>query len=175
MFFRNWLAILAVLSCSLAFNGCYSLKGFSIDYNQTKSFSVKTFELQAPTAPPLLNINFSEQLRQRVRTNTRLQYIATASADINFTGAITGYNVTTVAAQNSNTVVGATAQLQQLEIIIQVNYENTKDEKKNWTETLRYQTTFPASQTLTSVQDQLFLEASNNIIDQIFNKAFSNW
>ena len=53
-------------------SGCYSLKGISVDPRVT-TFSVRLFETTAINAPPTLGLEFTERLKDKIRSETRLQ------------------------------------------------------------------------------------------------------
>lgn len=155
--------------------GCYSFKGFSIDYTLTKTFSVETFGNKSQGAPPIANIQFTEQLKDRFRNSTRLANDPNNNGDIVLTGYISDFIIRPAAPRpgvDANTPVSA---LQQLEIKVFVSFKNKKEEKKDWEQTFVYPTLFPADTDFSSVQEQLLKESFDNIIEQIFNKAFSDW
>jgi hypothetical protein len=152
----------------LGLSGCYSFSGTDIDYAKIKTFTVVQFETQAPNAPPALGQVFSERLRDQVRNNTRLSYRA-SDGDVQFSGAITQYTITAVAPKP-----GETTALQQLMVGVSVTYAN-KQQAQEWTQTFSYPATYQTGQDFVALQDQLVNEAFENLLDNIFNKAFSNW
>jgi hypothetical protein len=151
-------------------NGCYSLKGISIDA-RVNSFSVTTFETVAINAPPTLNVEFTERLKNKVRTETRLQ-LKQESADVNFTGKIMDFRVVPVAPKPGETVA-----LNQLIVVIQVAAENLKEEKIDWPKekTFSHFAEFSNSTDLLSVQDQLVRQIGDQLLEDIFNYYFNNW
>lgn len=161
-------AILLLSSCKYSL----SFKGTSIDYNVTKTFTVQNFGLNAPGAPALLNQRFAESLRDRVRNNTRLTP-AQQDGDIVMSGSISQFNIQAVAATASGTNISAPSQ--QLNIGITVNFENKKDPKQNFSQTFIQPVYFPQGQDFSTVQNALTTEAFDGILDQVFNKAFTNW
>lgn len=163
------LLLLLLLPLLLA-NGCYSLKGISID-SRVNTFFVNTFETVAANAPPTLNIDFTERLKDKIRSETRLQ-LKTEEADVNFTGKIMDYRVVPVAPKPGETVA-----LNQLVIVIQVAAENMKEEKIDWPKekSFSYFAEFSNSTDLLSVQDQLVRQISDQLLEDIFNYFFNNW
>jgi hypothetical protein len=153
---------------SLGSSGCYSFSGTDIDYAKIKTFTVVQFETQAPNAPPALGQIFSERLRDQVRNNTRLTYRA-SGGDVRFSGAITQYTITAVAPKP-----GETTALQQLMVGVSVSYTNPQ-QGQEWTQTFSYPATYETGQDFAALQDRLVEEAFENLLDNIFNKAFSNW
>lgn len=154
---------------TVLFSACYSFKGTDIDYTKTKTFSVSVFQNAASAAPAATNIQFTEQLKDKIRNDTRLRY-TTIGGDLEFSGSITKYQITALAPKP-----GETTALQQLEIGINVKCYNVKDEDKSWEQTFSYPAQFASGQDLSSVQDALINEAFTNILENIFNKAFTNW
>lgn len=149
-------------------NGCYSLKGFSIDPN-TNTYFVKTFDFTAPNAPPTIGQVMTENFKNKVRSQTRLLY-NDLDPDIEFVGTITDYTVSSEAPQ-----ANATTAFNRLEIGIQIEYINHKDEKKNWKQKFSRFTSFPAETNLLDVQNQLIADISKLLMDDIFRKAFEDW
>ena len=151
-------------------NGCYSLKGISIDA-RVNTFFVNTFENVALNAPPTLNIDFTERLKDKVRTETRLQ-LKTEEADVNFSGKIMDFRVVPVAPKPGETVA-----LNQLIIVVQVAAENMKEEKIDWPKEKNFShfAEFSSSTDLLSVQDQLIRQISDQLLEDIFNYYFNNW
>lgn len=166
MILRQLLLLLPLLLT----NACYSLKGISIDA-RVNTFFVTTFENVALNAPPTLNIDFTERLKDKIRSETRLQ-LKTEEADVNFTGKILDYRVVPVAPKPGETVA-----LNQLVIVIQVAAENMKEEKIDWPKerSFSYFAEFSSSTDLLSVQDQLIRQISDQLLEDIFNYYFNNW
>lgn len=152
----------------VGFSSCYSFKGISIapDIN---TFYVKKFELQSQDALPLYAQQFTEQLKNKIRLESRLKY-NDLDPDIIFTGAISGYRVSAVAPQP-----GETTAFSRLEVTVNIDFENIKDEKLNWNSNFTYFLDFPTNQDFNSVQEQLNTDIATYLVEQIFNKAFTNW
>jgi hypothetical protein len=62
-----------------------------------------------------------------------------------------------------------------LTITINVEFVNNRDEKANWKQQFSYYDFFQPTQNLIDVQDVLIENILKEIIDQIFNRAFTNW
>ncbi len=148
---------------------CYSFKGVSIDA-ETKTFSVTPFSLSSPAAPATIGTIFSEKLKDKIRTNTRLTY-ANNEAHLQFSGTVTEFTVISQTPQP-----GQQAAFNQLKITVAVEMTNLLKEKNSWKQSFSFQTDFPGSASLLSVQDGLITTISNKIVEDIFNKAFTeNW
>ncbi len=161
--------ILFLLLCILmALPGCYSLRGFSID-SSLRTFYVADFRLTAANAPPAINQTFSEALRQKVSRESRLVF-TDQDPDISFEGSISRYSVTSVSPERD-----ALAAANRLEISVNIMFENHRNEKDNWTQTFSFFLDFAATANLLDIQDQLITDIFEQILEDVFNKAFTNW
>ncbi len=155
---------------TLFFSACYSFKGVSIA-PETKTFSVSLFANNASGAPPTLAQNFTEKLKDKIRNNTRLSLVQTDAADLQFSGQITGYDVVSQSPQP-----GQTDAFNQLRITIYVELSDSKNEKGSWKQSFSFQSNFPGNSQVLQYQDQLIKTITDKILDDIFNKAFTeNW
>ena len=163
---RYWLYFLALT----LLGGCYTFNGISIDPS-VKTFTVINFENAAGNAPPTLAIDFTEILKDKVRTETRL-LLNTDNPDVEFSGKITDFRVVPVAPRPGETVT-----LNRLEIKIQVAYFNNLDETKGWANdrTFSHFAEFDNNVDLLSVQEQLITQINAQLLEDIFNAAFNNW
>ncbi|MCC6283163.1 MAG: hypothetical protein IT262_21325 [Saprospiraceae bacterium] len=165
---RTWMVWLIALFC---WSGCYSFKGISIDPN-IKSFFVQNFENTAPNAPPTLAVDFTERLKDKVRTETPL-LLKSEDPDAEFSGRVVDFRVVAVAPKPGDTVA-----LNRLEIRFQVNYTvNREGVAGSWTseKTFNHFAEFSNEQDLLSVQDELIRQINTQLLDDIFNAAFNNW
>lgn len=165
IFFILAVGSLLVQSCTV------SLINTGIDYDQLKSFSIEQFNVSAGNAPPTSGQTFSEQLKNRVLNNTRLSY-ADRNGDVQFTGNVSGYTITALAPQPDQTVA-----FQRLTIKIDVTYKNTKDknESASWQQTFSRFADFSSDQDLSSVENALITDIYSQLLDDVFNRAFSGW
>lgn len=159
--------ILCFLSATLM-SACYSFRGISIPPD-VESYYVPVFEIRASNAPPTVGQDFSELLKDKVRNEARLLW-NDVSPDIEFTGAISTFNVKPIAPQPGETVA-----LNRLEISVSVNFINNNDEKKNWNQTFSFFSDFATDQNLLDIQDNLIAEIYEQIVEDLFNKAFTDW
>lgn len=154
----------------LSLTGCYSFRGVTIS-PETKTFSVSLFTNNAQAAPPTLAQNFTERLKDKIRNNTRLSLVNADNADLAFVGQVVGYEVMAIAPQP-----GQVAQTNQLKIAINVELTDSKNEKGSWKQVFTFQADFPGTTQLLTVQEQLIKTINDKILEDIFNKAFTeNW
>ena len=152
------------------FTACYSLKGVSIDPTN-KTFSVTLFSNNASAAPPTIAQGFTERLKDKIRNNTRLVLVNTEGADLAYSGTVSSYEVVAVAPQP-----GQPAAFNQLRIGINVEMTDAKNEKNSWKQTFTFQADFPGTSQLLTVQEQLIKQITDKILEDIFNKSFTeNW
>lgn len=162
--------MLGILFC-LVLNGCYSFKGISIDPN-IKTFFVQNFENVAPNAPSTLAVDFTERLKDKVRTETPLT-LKSENPDAEFSGRIVDFRVVAVAPQPGEVVAR-----NKLEIRMQVNYTvNKEGAEGSWTSERPFSffAEFSNTDDLLTVQDQLIKTISDQLLEDIFNAAFNNW
>ena len=162
-----WMGL--VLLCLLA--GCkikYTLSGQSIPVD-AKTVSVSFFVNKAALAPPTFSQQFTEGLKTKFQRETRLQLVA-SGGDLEFEGAVTGYSVSPMAVQGNET-----AALNRLTVSVSVTYVNNLDETQNFTTNFSRFADFSSSSSLTSVEGQLTPTITDQLIQDIFNRAFINW
>lgn len=150
--------------------GCYSFKGISIP-PEANTFYVEDFTLRANNAPADINQRFAEALRTKVRNESRLTK-AEVDPDIIFEGSVNVYKVEGTAPQEGNTVA-----LNKLTIGVSITYKNVKGESKDdeWTQSFSFFRDFDATIDLNAVEDDFIEEIFEQLTENIFNKAFTNW
>lgn len=156
---------LGVVSCSVS----YSLNGASIDYSRIKTINIGDFQNLAPIAYPPLAQKFSEDLKYRFQTRTRLTQV-TQIGDLNIEGEIVGYDLTAEAVQ-----ADAYAARTKLTMRVNVRYTNTVDEDESFEREFTSFASFDSSKMFTEVQDALVEELTEDLINQIFNATVENW
>ncbi len=136
---------------------------------EAKTFSVAYFDNNASLVNPNLSQRLTEKLQDKIMGQTRLTMVNTGG-DMAFEGEITGYTLQPVAIQGDQT-----AQLTQLTVTISVRFFNKIDENKNFETRLTRFQQFSSSQTLSAVEDGLIETITDELVEDIFNKAFVNW
>lgn len=147
---------------------CYSFSGISIDPN-VKTYYVIQFKNNALNSPPALEQTVTEALKEKIRTESRLIFNDT-EPDIEFDGSIVDFRVTSEAPQP-----GETAAINRLTIVTAVEYINNFDEEKGWKSNFSFFFDFPSSQDLSQVQDQAIQVILDQMMEDIFNRAFTDW
>lgn len=156
------------------FSGCnpsfgYSLKGISIPPD-IKTFNVDLFSVQtADPVEPTLPRFFTEKLKDKIRSESSLQ-IKEIDPDIEFSGGITRFAVTLEAPQ-----AGEEIGFQKLTIAVTVEFVNSKDEEAGWKQQFSFFDQFGQNDNLLDVQEALIEDITDELADQVFNRAFTNW
>ncbi len=160
-----YLALIAVLSaCSVRF----TLKGSSVPEN-LKTFTVQYFENRAPLINPTLSQSFTEALKDRVTRESRL-VLETKDGDIEFKGTITGYSIRPMAIQ-----ADALSAETRLTVTVKVEYRNFKNPKDNWESQFSAYEDYPSERNINDIEGELTNLIIEQLTEDIFNKAFSDW
>jgi len=158
------LLLLFTPSCRMS----YSFTGASISAN-VKTVTISYFPNNAGLVVPTLSRTFTDGLRDYFTSQTTLVQVD-QGGDLLLEGAVTQYYVQPVAIQGNET-----AAMNRLTITVNVKFTNTTDPKQNWeSQFSRYQD-YPSSYNLNSVQENLIKEITDQLVQDIFNKAVVNW
>jgi hypothetical protein len=163
MRYSIWFVLLVLVGAS----SCYTFKGTTISPDVT-TFYIGNFRNNAPNAPAEIGQLFSDKLRDKV-----LMAYTETDMSIEFDGAVTGYTVSSVAPSSSDGQIGSS--LNRLLININVDYINHIDEEESFTQSFSFFQDFESSSNLADVQDALIDDIFEQITEDIFNRAFSNW
>ena len=165
---KQLISLIAILFSFYILTDCYSFKNVSLS-PEIETFSVEKFDLLARNAPPTLDRDFTEALKNKIRTESRLKLVNDAS-DLHYSGSITSYNVRSMAPME-----GETTSFNRLEIRVKVNFSNRVENDKNWDQAFSFFADYPSDQVLTDVQDQLIAIIFEQVTEDIFNRSFSDW
>jgi hypothetical protein len=156
---------------SIFFVACrvsYSLNGASIP-PEAKTVSVTFFQNYASLAPPTLSQKFTEALRTRLSSQSRLTLVS-KEGDLAFEGSITGYATSPVGIQSTDVAAQT-----RLTITVNVKYTCSFDEKKNFEQSFSKFADYKSDLSLTSVESRLIDDINDQLTQDIFNKALNNW
>ena len=165
---NKFLYLFLLGSITLLFSACYSFSGISIDPD-VRTYYVEQFKDNANNSVPALAQIFTEDLKEKIRTESRLIYEET-NPDIEFQGSIVDFRVTSEAPQ-----AGETTALNRLTIVTSIEYINNRNSDKGWKSNFSFFFDFSSSQDLISVQDDAVAAISAQMMEDIFNKAFTDW
>lgn len=146
----------------------YSFTGASISPN-VKTVSITYFQNNASLVVPTLSRTLTDALRDYFTSQTNL-VLVDRGGDLILDGTITQYAVQPVAIQGNET-----AALNRLTVVVSVKFVNKTDTKQNWEQTFTRYQDYASSFNLSSVQDGLIADITDQLIQDIFNKAVVNW
>ncbi|MBK7041907.1 MAG: LptE family protein [Bacteroidetes bacterium] len=168
-FKTNYAFIIIGMTLVLFANACrmYSFTGAAIE---GKTINVHFIENKARNIVPSLSATFTEKLRQRILSQTSLSQINSENTDYDVAGEITDYNISVAS------ITGAeTSSKNRLTITVNIQFINRKNEKNNFTQSFSRFADFNADQNIQTVENALIATISDQLADDIFNKAFVNW
>ena len=170
------ISLLVVFMLIITGCGVYSFTGASISPD-IKTISIKYFYNDAGNGPPTLQQTFTEKIRDYYSQNTSLEF-QNENGDLQLEGLITGYTINPVAvtaSRNPNAIDNASAQ--RLTITVKVTYVNVKDDTYDFQNRSFsfFQDFDPNASSLSSIEDQLIDEITDQIILDIFNATVANW
>ena len=140
-----------------------------IHFTYVKTVAVQYFPNRAATIQPTLSQVFTERLKDYFLEQTNLSLEADAG-DLNFSGEIVKYEVKPIAIQANEQ-----AAQNRLSIAVKVKFENTKDESKNFEQKFSRYADYDSGQSLADVEEDLIEQITNELSEDIFNKAVVNW
>lgn len=160
--------ILILLMMKLASCGIYSFSGSSIPAN-AKTVSIIRFNNNTNNSAPSLEQILTEKLKDIFIEQTNLS-LSNLKGDLNFNGSIEKYEIKPISI-NSN----ETASQNRLTISVRVNYENHLMKEYNFEETFSRYKDFDGSSNITEIETEIIDEITEQIVEDIFNKATVNW
>jgi len=158
------IAMMFMNSCRMS----YSFTGASISPN-VKTVSIAYVANNAGLVVPTLSRTFTDALRNYFTSQTNL-VLVDQGGDLNLEGTITQYAVQPVAIQGNET-----AALNRLTIIVNMKFTNKTDEKQSWEQDFTRYQDYSSTLNLSSVQEGLISDITDQLVQDIFNKAVVNW
>jgi outer membrane lipopolysaccharide assembly protein LptE/RlpB len=162
-----------LLAIGLFLTGCYSFKDIGQIPKEVKTFRVNYIENKARYINPQLSPQLTDKLRQKIMGQTRLAGVQTEDAHYDISGQVTGYNVTTSGI--SSGTGQQQASIQRLTVTVHLNFRNNLDPAKNFEADVSRNFDYSANLTITQAESQLNETIIKNMVDEIFNRIFSNW
>lgn len=173
----QWIACF-LIPMAFLFTGCYSFKDIGSIPPEVKTFRVNYIENKARYVNPQLSPQLTDKLRQKITSQTRLTGVQSDDAHYDISGTVTGYNVTTSGVSTGVNNSGSSQQqasIQRLTVIVHLNFRNNLDPTKNFEADVSRNFDYGANQSLTQAEAQLNETIIKNMVDEIFNRIFSNW
>jgi hypothetical protein len=163
----SYITLLSVIIFSSCFSVRYDLKGGA--EIQGSTVSVQYFDNRATRVEPTLSQRLTNELRDYMESNTKLREVNTIG-DHDFSGEITNYKISPVAI-----AAGDQAAKTRFTITIRVKYVNSIDPESSFDTSFSRFRDFDSTQDFSLVEANLSDEIIEEIIEQVFNKAFVNW
>lgn len=154
----------AMSSCKIS----YSFSGVNIS-PEVLTYSVDYFPNRAALVQAQLSQQFTDALMDKIQGNTSLD-LSTQGGDVQFSGEITNY-VTRPTAITSE----ETAARNRLTITVRVKYVNVVEPDLDFDSSFSRYEEYDATQSLTDVEEELLPVIIENLVEDIFNKAFISW
>jgi len=165
---RTSYIVLCTSMLLLMFTSCYSFKEGRID-PLIQTVTIYNFTNQSANGNAQLNQGMTDALRNRFITQSNLRLLP-AGGDIEFSGIITGYNVSGMAATANQTTA-----LSRLTISVKVDFVNNTKPGDQWSQTFSRFADYSSSQSLLDVEAQLLQDIYFQLVEDIYNKALVNW
>jgi len=157
-----------LLVSATVFTGCYSFKDVSIP-PEVKTARVNYIENKATYVNPLLSPQLTDRLRQKINNQTRLTLTNGEDAHYDISAEVRNYTVTTAGVSDQQ------AATNRLVVSVHIIFKNRLDEKANFEADVSRNFDFNANLSLQQAEAQQSEEIIKNLIDEIFNRIFSNW
>ncbi|HEX3008298.1 MAG TPA: LptE family protein [Bacteroidales bacterium] len=156
--------------CLLMNNSCgvYTLTGASIPPD-VKTAEIPYFQNRALVVQPMLSRELTEKLKDKIQSQTDLKLVNT-SGDVVFEGEISSYNVSAAAITGENL-----AAKNRLTITVKVKFTNKKDSKLDFDTSFSRFEDFDSNTSVDAVEAELIDNIGDQLVEDIFNKAFVNW
>ena len=127
------------------------------------------FPNRAPIVQAQLSQVFTDALMDKIQANTSLE-LTTSGGDVEFSGEITGYVTRPTAITGEET-----AARNRLTITVRVKYTNYIEPELDYDTSFSRYEDYSSSQNLADVESELIELIVENLMDDIFNKAFVSW
>ncbi len=164
--------IFAVIIFYTSFTACrvvdYSFVGGTLD-PKIQTVTINYFPNNAEIVQPTLSQTFTETLRNRFASQTRLN-VVDKNGDIIIEGTITNYNTQPVAIQGNET-----AALNRLTITVNVKFTNNINNFQNFESSFSRYEDYESSLNLSSVENTLIQQICESLVEDIFNRIVVNW
>lgn len=164
------LFVLFVLSVSSVNTGCRSYKFADISIpDSIKTVRINAIGNKARYINPQLSPQFTDKLRQKIVSQTRLTQVSNENAHYDISGWISQYDVSTSA------ISGQQVATNRLTVGVNISILNklSQDLPKVFQVSRSFE--FSATLSLAQAEARLFDEIIRNLTDEVFNRIFSDW
>ena len=153
-----------------SFSTCkYGFRDSSPIPAEVKTFRVNYIENKAQYVNTQLSPQLTERLKAKVINTTRLRQTNDDDAHYDISGYVSQYYTSTISISGNN------ASGNRLTVGVHLIFKNQLDDTKNFEADLIRTFDFPATQSLNEAEGTLNADIVKNLVDEMFNKIFSNW
>ena len=169
------LHILPLLLLPLVFTACAIAK-FGYSFSQgaipadVKTVSVSYFPNNALLVAPILSSTFTDALKDRFIKQSRLTLVNEGEGDLNFEGEITNYTTSPASVSADEVAVR-----NNLTISVRVRFTNRLYPEQSYDKTFTSFLPYNTNQMLQEVEPTLIPEIVDQLVEDIFNAAVSQW
>ncbi|MCD4769159.1 MAG: hypothetical protein K8R35_03210 [Bacteroidales bacterium] len=156
--------IVLIEGCSVS----YSFSGASISPD-VKTISVQYFQNRANLVQPGLSQFITDELMDKCRAQTNLEF-TNDIADVTFGGEISNYNTKPLTVSGN-----ATAAMNRFTISVKVKFVNSVDPDFSYEQAFTRYEDYDSALELSAVEQELSERIVEQLIEDIFNRAFVNW
>lgn len=167
--------VIALVAClfivlTFCFSTCkYGFRDSSPIPAEVKTFRVNYIENKAQYVNTQLSPQLTERLKSKVINTTRLRQTNDDDAHYDISGYVSQYYTSTISISGNN------ASGNRLTVGVHLIFKNQLDDTKNFESDLSRTFDFPATQSLNEAEASLNADIVKNLVDEMFNKIFSNW
>ena len=151
-------------SCKIS----YSFSGVNIS-PEVQTYSVEYFPNRAALVQAQLSQEFTDALMDKIQGNTSLD-LANQGGDVQFSGEITGYETRPAAITSEET-----AARNRLTITVRVKYINVIEPDLDFDSSFSRYEEYDSRLNLSDVEEELIELIVENLVEDIFNRAFISW
>jgi hypothetical protein len=148
--------------------GIYSFSGGQ--FSGAKTFSVAFFRPQTPLASQVYAQRFTESLKDLLLSQSPLK-LEDKEGELRYEGSITEYRVAPVGISAGT----ETAVQNRLSITVKVKYTNSLEPDLSFEKTFTKFADFAANTDLFTVQEQLWQDINDQLLQEIYNASVGNW
>lgn len=160
--------LVLILSQYSCFRLSYRFNDQSIPV-EAETVSVQYFDNRASIVDATLSQRMTDALKNYIQANSRL-ILVNGIGDLDFEGEITGYD-----SRPTSISAGDVAAQSRFTITIKVRYTDSFDSSKDWELSFSRFEDYPNSQTFEQAQATYTDDIMDLLVEDIYNKAFSNW
>jgi hypothetical protein len=145
----------------------YSFTG--VDTSGAETFSVDYFRTQAPLASQVFAQQLTEALKDVILAQSPMDF-SDNKGQLQYKGSIIGYDVKPVSVESDET-----ASYTRLSITVKIEYTNEIEKDKSFERSFTEYADFESSLDLFSIEEELWEEITDKLVQSIYNASLGNW